>query len=153
MEYLTDICFLLEGMNNFGDLHGVQSDVSGLVGELEKNINGLSKNDYIEISKIPTVGVPDTVLVPIQELNNTVLKINALGGSVGLLKGDGVVNCADISITKEGQRANLEGMGIKFMDFESDLAFMKSNRSRIWAAREVFQKNYKPHTSQFFKGP
>ena len=144
MEYLTDILFLLEGMNSFGDLHGVQSDVSKLVGELEKNINGFSKSDYIEISKITSVGVPDTVSVPIQELNNTVLKINALGESIGLVKGDGVVNCADVSITKEGQRANLEGMGIKFVDFESDLALMKSNRSRIWAAWEVFQKNYKP---------
>ena len=143
MEYLTDILFLLEGMNSFGDLHGVQSDESGLVGELD-NINGFSKSDYIEISKIPTVGVPDTVSVPIQELNNTVLKINALGESIGLVKGDGVVNCADVSITKEGQRANLEGMGIKFVDFESDLALMKSNRSRIWVAWEVFQKNYKP---------
>ena len=107
----------------------------------------MSKSDYIEISKIPTVGVPDTVSVPIQELNNTFLKINALGESVGLVKGDGAVNCADISITKEGQRANLEGIGIKFMDFESDLTLMKYDRSRIWAAREVFQKNYKPRKS------
>ena len=107
----------------------------------------MSKSDYIEISKITTVGVPDTVSVPIQELNNTVLKISALGESVGLVKGNEEVNCADISIIKEDQSANLGGMGIKFMDFESDFALMKSNRSRIWAAREVIQKKYKPRKS------